>query len=397
MIRRLPPVATPVSIKELLICGSELLRNSDNSQRLEKQFSEALGAEYLLTVSSGRAALTIILKMLSKISEKREIIIPAYTCPSVAAAVVKSGLKVVLCDLEENGFGYDMNQLSSLAGDDTLAIICVHLFGCHVATDKIIEIGKEKGIYIIEDKAQAASTVYGKLSESLKGDIGFYSLGRGKNITTGGGGIIVTNRQEFADGMRLIASEDYKKNIFGSFSAFFQLIAYAIFIQPIFYFLPQSLPFLRLGETIYSTDFKISFLTPVQLQMGRLMIKKLDMLNSSRRKKALFYRDKLLNFKKILMLEETDKNIYLRFPVFINDEITREKIYEDSYNQGLGVTKMYPVPLNKIEELTPYFCKPLSYPNALRVSKSILTLPTHHLVKEKDMFNIIKNIKSNLN
>lgn len=394
MFKNLAPMATPITFKELFLSGLKIGDNNEVKE-FEEIFSENMGARYSFAVSTGKAGLYVILKTLAGLSNRRKVIIPAYTCPVVAASIVKAELKVVLCDISPLSFDYDLEQLNRLIDEDTLAVIMVHLFGIPVESEKISKTAAKKGVYIIEDSAQFAKGTNNGYS-SLKGDIAFYSLGRGKNINTGGGGVIVTDNKEYADKARLILNNGHNQNRLSGFSSFLQLLAYKIFISPSLYFIPQNLPFLGLGKTIYSTDFKISHLSSFQARLGISMLEKLNELNKSLREKALFYRNELMNIEGISTIDDRDENIYLRFPIFIKDEIKREKIYREARRQGLGITKMYPEPLDRIGELKPHLSNVESYPNAERISKSILTLPNHYLVKEKDMIRILQIIKKHL-
>lgn len=120
------------------------------------------------------------------------MVIPAYTCFSVPSAVVKAGLDVALCDLDASTFDFDYRLLEAAVNEKTLCVIPSHLFGIPSEMDRVNAICREKGVYVVEDAAQAMrGPTKGKLG--TLGDVGFFSLGRGKNITCGSGGIIVTN------------------------------------------------------------------------------------------------------------------------------------------------------------------------------------------------------------
>ena len=438
-LRQLPPVATPISINELLQCISWNGHGPNEVHYFEETCSKRFGARYSMALSSGRAALTVILRALKNMKGKNEVIIPAYTCPSIAASVVRAGLKVVLCDLAESGLAYDIDYLKALITDDTLVIVCVHLVGCFTEMSDILKTAKDKGVIVIEDMAQSAKTaVPDKIG--IKGDIGFYSFGRGKNIALGGGGLIATDNKEYIEifrrqidlcrnekrllrgkwdnplrgllknpilSLRLRGEAEAGSNLslrllqalcaFAmTMGKFIKLFLYSTFINPWFYFIPQHLPFLKLGETLYSTDFEIGTFATINARLAISVFPKLDALNRSRRGKALFYRTALAGTKNVSLIDDAAGDVYLRFPIFVNNEESRERIYEEARRDGLGVTKMYPVTLDKIEGLAPHLSKKRRYPNAEKISNSILTLPTHHWVREGDMVRITTIIKRHL-
>ena len=386
MLRQLAPVAPPVSLKELALSSmSDQSSIAGDVHLFEREAARLFGVEHSIATSSGRSALTLILKMLHGELAKKEVIIPAYSCPSIAASVVKAGLTVTLCDLEENGFGYDQKSLAMLLSGDTLAVVFVDLFGYPTASDSAIKMIRDKGATIIEDRAQSAMTVNTESFRPQKGDFAFYSFGRGKNITTGGGGVITTRNSVYAGKLRTILREEQNGSALQSFSVFMRLAAYSIFVNPALYSIPRHMPFLKLGETIYSTDFNMSALSPFQSRLGMRMIQKLDFLNVSRTKKAAYYHEHLNSLKGVTSFNHPENGVNLRYPIIIEDDCTRDNIYRESLNKGLGITKMYPKTLDTILAIIPKLGRQQFYPHADRMSKTLLTLPTHHLVQEKDM------------
>lgn len=386
MSRRLAPVATPITFKEYLISGPNIFSgNHEIIRSFEAFFSKQVGVKHSFAVSSGRTGLYAILKTLERISGKKEVIIPAYTCPSVAAAIVRAGLKVVLCDISNSCFSYDLGQFSRLINEDTLAVVCVHLFGIPVETEKVFKMAREKGAYLIEDMAQSLKEANSGNSP-IKGGLAFYSLGRGKNITACGGGIIATDDDNLAKEIAVTLQECRKMGIGDSLVAFLKLTFYFIFINPTVYFIPERLTFLNLGETIYSTDFDIGALLPLQSALGNLMLRKINKVNDERIRKALLLHERLRDFKGIDFIDNTNGDaLYLRFPFFIKNETKREEIYSQLRRRGLGVTRMYPEPLDRISPLSSQLNRREKYPNAEAVSKRILTLPTHYGVTEDDI------------
>lgn len=386
MSRRLAPVATPITFKEYLISGSNMFGgNPETIRDFEALFSKQVGLKHSFAVSSGRAGLYSILKTLERISGKKEVIIPAYTCPSVAAAIVRAGLKVVLCDISKSDFSYDLERLSKLINKDTLAMVCVHLFGIPVETEQVFKMAREKGVYVIEDMAQSLKETNSGNSP-IKGGLAFYSLGRGKNITACGGGIITTDNDDLAKEIAITLQGCRKMSTADSLGAFLKLTFYFMFINPLVYFIPERLTFLKLGETIYSTDFDIGILVPLQSALGNLMLRKVNKVNDERRRKALLLHERLRNLSGINFIENVNGDaLYLRFPFFIKNETKREEIYDRLRHRGLGVTKMYPEPLDRIKPLSPHLNRREKYPNAEAVSRQILTLPTHYGVTEDDI------------
>jgi dTDP-4-amino-4,6-dideoxygalactose transaminase len=231
--------------------------NAGVIEKLEKEIREYFSTRFVFLVSSGKAALFLILSGLKLSSKRKKVIIPAYTCYSVPSAIVKAGLDIVLCDVDPDRLDFDFKQLERLIDDDTLCIISTHLFGIPSEIGRIREFVGRKEIFIIEDAAQAMGVVANGKKLGTFGDVAFFSLGRGKNITCGSGGIIITSSEEISENIRKIYQElkrepikEYVKEIFGIFMM-------VTFIHPNFYWFPKGLPFLKIGETKYFTDFPI--------------------------------------------------------------------------------------------------------------------------------------------
>src|SRR5262249_56397928 len=207
-----------------------------------------LAVRGVFLVSSGKAAFTVILKSLASSSTRRRVVIPAYTCFSVPSAIVKADLDVVLCDVEPETLDFNFTELESLLDEQVLCVVPTHLFGRPANVDHVKRLCEGKGIVVVEDAAQAMGGRSGGRLLGTLGDVAFFSLGRGKNLTCGTGGIILTNSLSIA---KLIKAEyatlqdpplgDVLRN-------WLEMVFMHVFIHPALYWLPAGLPFLRLGE-----------------------------------------------------------------------------------------------------------------------------------------------------
>jgi len=141
----------------------------------------------------------MILETLKENDNRSQVIVPGYTCYSVAAAIKRAGLKVKLVDFESGGFEYNNDKLAEATTSDTLAILLVYPFGLSANINKISKLAKEKGVFQIEDAAQAMGVITNGKYAGTIGDVGFYSLGKGKPITAMKGGLIATNDPAIAE------------------------------------------------------------------------------------------------------------------------------------------------------------------------------------------------------
>lgn len=169
-------------------------------REFEKSITNYLGVKHCQAVSSGTAALLVALKALG-IKPGDEVITSSFTFIATAEAIIASGATPVFAEID-NSLNIDPNDVERIITNKTKVIIPVHMAGTAADMDKIINISKKYNIKILEDSAQNIGGSHkGKYLGTL-GDIGIYSLDFAKTITTGEGGLIVTNDQQLFERSR---------------------------------------------------------------------------------------------------------------------------------------------------------------------------------------------------
>ncbi len=377
--RTIPPAAAPLDMRSLAHGVVGMFMRERYRKRLILEIKDYFGVKYVVLVSSGKAALTVILTALKSLSPGRtRVLIPAYTCFSVPSAVVKAGLKVSICDIDPHTFDFDYKLLADAVNSDTLCVIPDHLFGIPADIENIMNVCKGRDVFVVEDAAQAMGGKYEERFLGTIGDVGFFSLGRGKNITCGSGGIIVTNSDVIAQAIE----KEYA--LLEEFSAtevvkdFVKVVLLRIFINPALYWFPSGLPNLRLGETIFYRDFPVKKLAGMHAGLLTNFPKRLEVSNEIRKENADWFKDKLR-----LPLVHITPRSFLRLPLTVKNRDMKEKILSISRAKGLGVSPLYPTPINEIKEIRDQFAG-MVFPRAKEISDCLLTLPTHHLLSRKD-------------
>jgi perosamine synthetase len=343
--------------------------------KLESTIREYFGSEFVFPVSSGKAALVLILEGLSSLRPRRKVLIPAYTCYSVPSAIVKSGLEITLCDVDPDTLDFDYLQLERLADDKTLCIVSTHLFGIPSDVDRTRRICEEKGIFLVEDAAQAMGVENAGRKLGTIGDVGFFSLGRGKNITCGSGGIIITRSEEIAGALREPYNRLKVESLQNSAKTLLEFSLMEVFMNPNLYWLPNGLPFLKIGETHFDTNFPMSRLNRVKFGLLDNWKQKLHSLNNIRIGASEEYKN-ALNLNRGIGIYSR-KIPYLRFPVYLkNEEVKREICNEYRH---MGISPMYPGSINTINEIkevvSSFFC-----PSSAMIASKLVTLPTHGFI-----------------
>jgi len=161
-------------------------------RKFEKKLAKKIGVKYAVAVNSGTSALQIALRCLY-IGEGDEVIVPNMTFMATASAVKIVGAEPVLVDIVQDGLSIDPDEIRKKITDKTKAIIPVHLAGVPALMDKINEIAMEYNLHVIEDACQALGSKYMGQSVGTISDIGCFSFYPSKLITTGEGGMLVTN------------------------------------------------------------------------------------------------------------------------------------------------------------------------------------------------------------
>jgi len=385
--RTIPPAAAPISLMDF-VYGLYGIVNKETVAKLEHEIKEYFETKYVFLASSGKAALFLILSGLKRLSGKNKVIIPAYTCFSVPSAIRMAGLEIVPCDIRPDTLDYDFSELKSLVDEDTLCILSTHLFGIPSDVAKIRDLCGEKGIPVVEDAAQAMGAEHENKKLGTFGDVAFFSLGRGKNITCGSGGIIITSAENIAGSIGKCCSQlesvptvEYLKDIM-------EIIFLMIFLHPSLYWFPKSLPFLKIGDTRFYWTFPVRGLTGFKAGLLYNWRKKLESFNRSRSAIADYY-IRSLGLKDSMPIY-AGAIAYLRFPMYLNGNQSKDKLCESG--NSLGISPMYPSPINEIQEIKEDFGNS-KYACAERIADTLVALPTHVLLNEKDQWTISEAVR----
>jgi perosamine synthetase len=376
--RSLPPAAAPFRWIDFIYALTGSISGRWAIEHFESELKRHFSVRHVFLVSSGKAALTLILLGLKSISSRKEVLIPAYTCFSVPSAIVKAGLKVAVCDLEPNGFDFHEQSLDGRIGDQTLCVVPNHLFGIPSRLDRLREICRKKGVFLVEDAAQAMGGHDGKRLIGTLGDVGFFSLGRGKNLTCGSGGVILTNSDEIAAAITREYSSLALPGLLETVKEFLQLMLMAIFLRPTLFWFPQGLRFLRLGETVFHKDFPMQRLSGMKAGFLRCWQVRLKRSNQMRAATSAFFSERLG-----LRLPAEGPLALLRFPLLLDGPDARRRLLSLSREKGLGLSAMYPTAVHQIAEIRSMF-HGMSFPSAEAVAERLITIPTHPLLTRKD-------------
>jgi perosamine synthetase len=170
-------------------------------QEFEEKLADRVGRRYGIAVSNGSTALDLAVRAL-RLPEGSEVIMPSFTIISCAAAIVRAGLKPVLVDAEPSTWNMDVGQLESKLTARTRAIMVVHIYGMPTDMDPVMAFANAHDLRIIEDAAEMHGQTYRGRACGSFGEASAFSFYPNKHITTGEGGMVVTDAEELAETCR---------------------------------------------------------------------------------------------------------------------------------------------------------------------------------------------------
>jgi perosamine synthetase len=392
------PAGTPIMFGELIKTLYDRLKHESHTISLATKIGKFTNTRHSYFLNSGRSAQTLLLRSMRAIAsaERNEVILPAYTCYSVAAASVRAGLKIRLVDLNPGTLDFDLEKMGNLPGGRVLAAIGCNLFGVLNDWDRLIQIGKANDYFLIDDGAQSFGAKYKGRASGSMGTAGFYSLGRGKALTTYNGGILVTNHEELARQLDREIEGLPSAGLATEAIVFGKLMTYSMFIRPRLYWIPASLPFLGLGETIYEEDFDMSKLSAVQTVAGAVIFESILYFHSMRAANAQELAGAVLGLGKFEVpgWDAAHCPPYLRLPVLAPDRESRDRAIAELRTAGVVATKMYPSTLRQIPGIEPHLAsQETEFPGAQQLVDRLFTLPTHPFLTDQDFDNIVASLR----
>ncbi len=381
--RHLPPTAVPIGAADL----QAGLRNTENTlEQFQAALATYLGVshEACRLAASGRTVLYCLLRGLqADYPARQEIVMPAYTCPAVARVAIDLGLKPVFVDISRATMGYLSDPLTEAVHDDTLAVLHIHPFGIPLPADEVIDIAHKHGAVVIEDAAQALGARWAGQAVGTRGDFALYSLGPGKPISTGGGGIAIANTPTGERSLSKWWATLPPASSSGSATAWVRQAALQLAFQPHIWWAATRVGIHRVGNHETSWGYSVQGLAPSQASVGLALLPRLNEINAQRRAKASILSEGITQAQRLhtVLIAEASEPFYLRFPLLAESEEQRESLHEQLWSAGIGAGRLYERTLPSI-----FFPEDkASFPGAEAVAGQLLTLPTHHHVTEQDI------------
>ncbi len=324
---------------------------------LEERICELTQTSYGTATDSGTAALHLAIEALD-LSPEDEIIIPDFTYGATGLAVTSSRVEPVIADVERSTLGLDPDSVEEQISSNTKAILVAHMFGRVADMERIMEIAEEHELYVIEDAAQAiGASLHGEKAGSI-GDIGCFSFAWSKNITTGKGGMVVTDDQNLAEKVQKLA--DYG----------------------------------RASEERFIFDEKIGYnylMDNIRAKIGKVQLNRFEDILEQKKEIFSFYRSELEDLDKIEFLDIEKRNnsrsVPTLFGIYVEERDLLRSWLED---RNVGTRKFFP-PLHEMPAFSSY--SDSSYPVAEEVASKGLTLPSHPDLSKNELDHIVDSVR----
>jgi len=366
-MRKMIPVNMPLMGKEEINAVTKVLKTGVLTGRLgsgpmakqfEDNFARFAGARHAIAANSGTAALHMSL-WAKDIKVGDEVILPSFTFIATAEAVALVGAKPVFVDIKPNTYNIDSEKIGPAITGKTRAIMPVDLYGLPAEMDKIREIADKRNLLVVEDAAQAHGASYRGKPPGHFADVACWSLYASKNMTTGEGGMITTDNDEYAEKLRLLRShgekEEYKAALLGHN-----------------YRMPE-----------------------IEAAIGIEQLKKLPTFVEKRRRNAEALTEKLSDVKKLALPTEPTgcKSSWYLYTVRIQkgNLKDRDAVVQDLRKRSVGAAVYYHTPIH----LMPYYRQHESYhlPETEKAAEQVFSLPVHPGLKAAEVSYVVKAVK----
>jgi perosamine synthetase len=356
----------------LQVLKSDYLTTGPEVTMFENRVAEYVGAKYAVAFSNGTSALHGAC-FAAGIGNGDEVITTPMTFAATANCVLYQDGKVVFADIDAKTYNIDPFEIEKKISGKTKAIITVDFTGQPGELEKIIEIAKKHNLIVIEDAAHALGATYNDKKVGAISDMTMFSFHPVKHITTGEGGMIVTDNKMYYEKLLQFRSHGITRDTD------------------------------KLHENHGPWYYEMQFLgynyrmTDIQAALGSSQLNKLDMFVEKRRNIVAQYNEAFQDVSQITtpFQDQSGKSSWHLYIIRLNLKkltVGRNEIFEELHKQNIGVNVHYiPVHLHPFYQQLGY--EKGSLPNAEKLYEEIISLPLFPAMTEQDVSDVITALK----
>lgn len=330
-------------------------------EKFEQMIAEYVGVKEAIAVNSGTAALHLPLEAL-EIKDGDEVITTAFTFAATSNVIILQRAKPVFVDIESETYNLDPKKIENSITSKTKAIMPIHYAGQCAEMEEILEIADKHSLHVIEDAAPALGAIHNKKKAGTFGEASGLSFFPDKNMTTGEGGMILTNNLELADKCRIL-----RKN--------------------------------GASERYYNTMIGWNFKMPdLNAALGLSQLKRIETIIEAKNQKAAYYSKNLnlISDVNIPIVRKYNRSTFMLYPIVVKDTMQRDKIKENLFNNGVETRINFP-PMH----LQPIYQKLFGFKKGMLkitedIADRILGLPIFINMTQEQQDFVIKIIKDSV-
>jgi dTDP-4-amino-4,6-dideoxygalactose transaminase len=339
--------AERAAVDRILRGGS--LAQGKTVAEFEEVFSGFVAGSSCVALNSGTSALHLGLLALG-VGFGDEVIVPTFTFAATANAVAITGAKPIFVDIEPEYFSIDPSRVEAAITKKTKAVIAVHLYGHPAQLDRLSEICKKHGLFLVEDAAQAHLATFDGKPVGSWGAFGAFSFYPTKNMTTGEGGMATTNSADTDRMLRLLRNQGMEKRYQNEVPGF------------------------------------NNRMTEVAAAIGLIQAKKITSWTEKRQKNAIFL-DTNLSGVVVPAVSPKAKHVYHQYTIRVEGH-NRDEFLKELKKQGVDSDVYYPAPVHTL----PAYDLKQETPVAFEVSRSCLSIPVHQNLDKNQLDRIVEAV-----
>jgi perosamine synthetase len=354
------------AVREVLESG--WLVHGPKTKEFEKQFAEFIGVKYATSVNSCASALHASI-LAHKVHG--EILVPSFTFPASANAIINANCTPVFVDIEDQGYMMDLDTIEDKITEKTVAIMPVHYAGQSIDMHRLGKIAQDHNLIIIEDSAEAIGSVFdGKKTGSF--GTGCFSFFPVKNMTTGEGGMVTTNDEQVAQFVKTLSGHGIQKSTHDR--------------------VQQEKPWVRTA-ILPGYNYRMN---DIQSALGLVQLKKLDRMNAQRQENADYLTKQLRDIEGITppVVLPNRNHTYQMYIARLDKTVDRTKFIAELRKNEVEVSVNFEPPVHLQEYCAQYGSNKGDLPVTEAVSESVVTLPMYPRLSKEQIDHVVSTITS---
>jgi perosamine synthetase len=387
------PVHSPLPMGAVLPAVAAWLRpGADPRLRLAEELRAHYGANACVPCGSGTQALQLALRLaLRGVESDARVALPAFSCYDLAAAAVHAGQPVLLYDLDPDTLAPDPDALERTLRAGARVVVAAPLYGMPLDWQALRTQCDAHGALLIEDAAQGAGADWQGRPLGAWGDLSVLSFGRGKGWTGGRGGALLL-RGGFADA--LMEAQPAPGGAHAEASALAGAAAQNLLGRPALYGVPMSIPWLRLGETVYHPPRPVVTLPRAAAAMLLATRGAAEREAGARRHNAAVLLAGLEPRQGVRTVQPLPGGEpgYLRLPLRLDAGLAG--FADPGAALRLGIAPSYPQPLSALPPLRTLLADRTDLPGSLELARTLITLPTHSLLTRGERAEVLRLVNT---